>query len=352
MRKLLFILPILLFIACETEEIIPDVESISLDYEQYTMQEGDSTIFLVNFLPDKSRDTVHWESTNLNVAQIDSTGNLKALSRGSSTIIATVGEFKAYCSLTVTREDLPYALIWSDEFEGSILDDSKWNIETGGLGWGNQELQNYTGRSENLRLENGYLIIEARKEQYESNNYTSARINTKSKFDFTYGKVEARISLPSGLGTWPAFWMMGSNITIVRWPLCGEVDIMEHAGRWPSDIIHAVHTFDKNGSKGNNWYSRKTISEAENTFHTFGIEWEERYNEGDDCINFYIDGVKTATIWETHVGSTAKNWPFNADFFLLLNLAIGGTMGGTVDDAIFNSPVKLQVDYVRVYQRK
>lgn len=345
-------LPILLFLACDPEEIIPPVESIGLQTEQLSMEEGDSINFEVLFNPINSWDTVVWESTNEKVAIIDSLGKLNALSRGTATIIATVGDLKAYCSLTVTREDLPYSLIWSEEFNESSLDLTKWNIETGGLGWGNQELQNYTGRPENLRLENGFLIIEALKEQYEANNYTSARINTKDKFDFTYGKVEARISLPSGQGTWPAFWMMGSNISYVRWPLCGEVDIMEHAGRWPSDIIHAVHTYDKNGAKGNNWYSRKVISEAENTFHTFGVEWEERYNEGDDCINFYIDGVKTATIWEPHVDSTVKNWPFNQDFFFLFNLAIGGTMGGTVDDAIFNAPVKLQVDYLRVYQRQ
>lgn len=352
MKILLYILPILLFFACEPEEIIPPVESISLEYEQLSMKEGDSLQLEVIFKPVKSWDTVRWESTNTNVAVVDSLGNINAISRGTATLVASVGDLKAFCSLVVTREDLPYSLIWSDEFDGTDLDPTKWNVETGGLGWGNQELQNYTNRSENLRLENGLLIIEALKEQYGTNNYTSARINTKAKFDFSYGKVEARISLPSGQGTWPAFWMMGANISVVRWPLCGEVDIMEHAGRWPSDIIHAVHTYDKNGSKGNNWYSRKAISDAENTFHTFGIEWEERYNEGDDCIRFYVDGVNTATIWEPHVDSTVKNWPFNSDFFLLLNLAIGGSMGGTVDDAIFNSAVKLQVDYVRVYQRK
>jgi beta-glucanase (GH16 family) len=117
-------------------------------------------------------------------------------------------------------------------------------------------------------------------------------------------------------------------------------------------LSHAVHTSEKNGSKGNNWSARKYLDGLESNYHTYAIEWEKAYSDGDDCINFFIDGVKTATIWEQHVNSSVTNWPFNSDFFIILNLAIGGTMGGTIDDTIFNSPVLMKVDYVRVYQRK
>ena len=204
-----------------------------------------------------------------------------------------------------------------------------------------------------MRFENGSLVIEAKKEDYQGSNYTSARINSLNKFAFTYGKIEARISLPVGKGTWPAFWMMGANINLAHWPLCGEIDILEHVGSQPTMISHATHTSEKNGSKGNNWYNRQYITAGvENSFHTYAIEWEKKYSEGDDNMSFYIDGVKSVTIWEPHINATMQQWPFNNDFFVIFNLAMGGTMGGTIDDAIFSNPILMKVDYVRVYQRK
>ena len=345
---------VLIFSSCKTEDpvIIPDVQKIVFDKTELTLTEGDSVALAVTFEPEGATEALIWTSSNEKVATVSADGKIKALSRGFALIKATGDSLYTSCSVTVTRTDLPYQLVWSEEFDGTTLDLTKWNIETGDGGWGNNKKQYYTNRSENLRLEDGSLIIEARKEVYQSNNYTSARINSRDKVAYTYGKIEARISLPSGKGTWPAFWMMGSNITSARWPLCGEIDIMEHVGSKPTMISHATHTTEKNGSKGNNWYFQKTVADVENNYHTYAIEWEKQFNEGDDCISFYIDGVKSTTIWEPHVNATVQQWPFKANFYVLLNLAIGGNMGGTIDDAIFNNPVIMKVDYVRIYQRK
>lgn len=350
--KLVWLIPaIVLFMGCKPDDVKPSVVNILLADPVLSLNEGDSVTMEVIFEPVGSSETITWTSSNPKVAIVSSTGKVKALSRGFALIKAQATSLSATCELTVTRTDLPYTLVWSDEFEGTSLNTNVWNIETGGNGWGNQEKQFYTGRTENLRVENGNLLIEARKETYQSNNYTSARINTQNKKAFKYGKIEARISLPTGKGTWPAFWMLGANYATARWPLCGEIDIMEHTGSQSSTIIHAVHTAEKNGSKGNNWSFRKTVGAVEGEFHTYAIEWEERANEGDDNISFYIDGIKSATIWEPHVNPTVQQWPFNQDFFIILNIALGGTMGGTIDDGMFANPVLMKVDYVRVYQR-
>lgn len=349
---LFFILISATFVSCK--KVIPDVPvtAVTFDKSELSMAEGDSTVLFTTLVPtDAKPKTTVWSSSNEKVATVVN-GKIKALLRGTALIKIEIDTFiTAFCNVTVTRTDLPYKLVWSDEFEGSSLDLTRWNYETGGGGWGNQEKQYYTSRPENIRLENGSLVIEAKKEVYQSNNYTSARINTRDKATFTYGKIEARISLPSGKGTWPAFWMLGANLTSARWPLCGEIDIMEHVGSQPTMISHAVHTSEKNGSKGNNWYNRQTRNNVEGEFHTYAIEWEKDFNEGDDCISFYIDDVKSATVWEPHVNATIQQWPFNAGFFCILNLALGGTMGGTIDDTIFNNPTLMKVDYVRVYQR-
>lgn len=343
---------LIFMVSCKPNEPEIKADGIKLNKDSLTISAGDSTVLIPAVSPSGAKPKMVWTSSNEKVVTV-SDGKIKALARGSATIkVIADSVFSATCAVVVNQVDLPYQLVWFDEFDGTTLDQTKWSFETGGGGWGNQEKEYYTNRSNNLRVENGNLVIEALKETYQTSSYTSARINTRDKFSFAYGKIEARISLPSGKGTWPAFWMMGSSITYSRWPLCGEIDIMEHIGSDPTMTSHAVHTYEMNGSKGNNWYSRKYSANMENSFHTYGIEWEQKYNEGDDCMSFYVDGVKSATIWEPHVNSTTKNWPFKSDFFVLLNLAIGGTMGGTVDDNIFAGPVQMKVDYVRVYQRK
>ena len=228
-----------------------------------------------------------------------------------------------------------------------------WNIEVNGNGGGNQEKQYYTDRPENLRVEEGNLVIEARKEEYNNRKYTSARINSRNKKYFKYGKIEARIMFPKGGGTWPAFWMMGNDYPQSNWPKCGEIDIIEHVGNQPRMASFAVHTPNKNGSRGNNWSMRSYMDGLEENYHVYGIEWLEDDFNGMDRIYFTIDGERLAMTQEEaeHVDDNYY-WPFNKDYFIILNLAIGGTMGGNVDDAIFASPVLMKVDWVRVWQRQ
>lgn len=352
-KVLFYLLVLACIVACKVEEPLKPIESIAFNKTEVTMTAGDSINMELVLTPVNSIATkTEWKSSNEKVITVTN-GKIKALARGTAQVEVEVDDFfTAKCLITVTKTDIPYTLVWNDEFDGTLLDQTKWSYETGGNGWGNNEKQYYTNRTENLRLENGSLVIEAKKEVYQTNNYTSARIITRDKAAFSYGKLEARISLPAGAGTWPAFWTLGSNIGVARWPLCGEIDIMEHIGSQPTMISHATHTSEKNGSRGNNWYNRQTRADVEGNYHTYAIEWEEKFNEGDDCISFYIDGVKSTTVWEPHVNATIQQWPFKLDQFLILNLALGGNMGGTIDDTIFNNPILMKVDYVRVYQRK
>lgn len=239
-----------------------------------------------------------------------------------------------------------YKLVWSDEFDGSKLDLTKWNYDTG-TGFGNQEKQFCTDREKNIKVEDGNLVITAFKENYNGASYTSGRITTKKKGFITYGKVEARISLPSGKGTWPAFWMLPE---VGSWPKYGEIDIMEHVGFEPTMISHAVHTQNRNGMRGNNWHNRQYPGNVEGEFNVYTLEWLEKFDDGDDCMIFSINGKESSRIYQS--SQDVDNWPFNRDFHVILNLAIGGTWGGAIDDAIFNNPVQMKVDYVRMYQKK
>lgn len=260
------------------------------------------------------------------------------------------------CSKSKDVKPKEYQLVWSDEFDGSALDLTKWNYSTGS-GFGNQEKQYCTeNRQENVRVEGGNLIITALKEAYTppglstTYDYTSGRLTSKGKGFIKYGKVETRISLPSGRGTWPAFWMLPE---VGSWPKYGEIDIMEHVGSDPTMISHAVHTQNKNGSNGTPWQNKQYINGIEGEFHIYGVEWLEDADDGDDCIIFTIDGKESARVYQGLDDINA--WPFTRDFYVILNLSLGGTWGGTIDDSIFNnpdSPVQMKVDYVRMYQKK
>ena len=172
---------------------------------------------------------------------------------------------------------------------------------------------------------------------------------SKDKKKFLYGKMEARIKFPGGKGTWPAFWMMGNTGS---WPACGEIDIIEHIGSQPTRASFALHTPDKNGTKGNNWSSVKFFEESlADDFHIYGVEWAQEEKDGKDVIRFFVDGVQYAEVWEQQIGDRGS-WPFDREHFFILNVAVGGNMGGTVDDAIFNEKRIMYVDYVRVYQRQ
>lgn len=249
--------------------------------------------------------------------------------------------FNLVLTWSMTGQTPNYQLVFSEDFDSTALNLNKWNISTGYAP--NQEKQYYTNGN-NIRVENGQLIITGKKENAVADrNYTSGKITSKGKGFIKYGKVEASISVPAGRGTWPAFWMMPENNIYGTWPRSGEIDIMEHIGSDPRMTSHAVHTYYKNGSLGNNWYNRQYKDSMENKFHVYALEWDA------DMMKFYIDGVKSTSLYRNFT-EDYRGWPFDHEFYVILNLAIGGTMGGTIDDAIFNNPVELKVDYVRMYQ--
>ena len=235
-----------------------------------------------------------------------------------------------------------YLLVWSDEFEmPGAPDNSKWtyDIGTGQDGWGNQELQYYTDRSENVIIEDGMLKIIAKRENYEGSNFTSTRLKTQGLYNFTYGKVEIRAKLPAGGGTWPAFWLLGSDIDQVGWPACGEIDIMEQTGGDKGKVSAALHSPASFGATEN---FRETVLEtATEEFHVYGMEWT------NGAITFSIDGSDFYNFSPSQ--KNASTWPFSKPFFIILNIAMGGTLGGTVPGDFTEST--MEIDYVRVYQQ-
>jgi beta-glucanase (GH16 family) len=235
-------------------------------------------------------------------------------------------------------------LVWNDEFDYTGLPDTtKWTAETGGHGWGNNELQYYTtGRKENARVENGILTIEARKESMDSMNYTSARLITKNKGDWQYGKIEVKAKLPKGLGTWPAIWMLGSS-TPLHWPDDGEIDIMEHVG-YNHGFVHAsIHSKKFNHIIGTQKTDTIQVKDCSENFHVYSIEWNK------DSVKAAVDGNHYFHF--ANDGSGYEAWPFDNKMYLLLNIAVGGNWGGQkgVDSTIW--PQKMEIDYVRVYQQ-
>ena len=237
-----------------------------------------------------------------------------------------------------------WKLVWSDEFNyAGLPDSSKWNYDAGGNGWGNNEKEFYTEKdTSNALVKNGVLSIVARKEMKSTNEYTSARLLTKGKAEWKYGRIEINAKLPEGRGLWPAGWMLGSNSDKTGWPECGEIDIMEHVGFKKDSIFGTVHTGAYNHVKGTQKGVVIFIENPYTRFHTFAIEWTP------EKIDFLLDGEKYYQFLNEHK-SSAK-WPFDQPFFLILNLAIGGGLGGQkgIDDSIF--PATYEIDYVRVYQ--
>jgi beta-glucanase (GH16 family) len=232
-------------------------------------------------------------------------------------------------------------LVWADEFDtDGSPSSSKWtyDIGVGSGGWGNNESQFYTNRADNVKIENGLLKITAKKESFSGSSYTSTRLKTQGKYSFTYGKVEVRAKLPQSAGTWPAIWMLGNNITTVGWPSCGEIDIMEQTGANKLKTSCALHTPSSFGNTVN--VAEKSVVTATSEFHVYGVNWTP------EKMDFSIDGV----VFYTYNPSSkdANNWPFTADQFLILNVAMGGTLGGTIPSNFTEST--MEIDYVRVYQ--
>jgi beta-glucanase (GH16 family) len=235
--------------------------------------------------------------------------------------------------------------VWQDEFDYTgEPDQKKWGYDLGGNGWGNNEKQNYTNSRDNSRVAEGKLTSEAR---YENNAYTSARLVTKKKADFTYGRFVIKAKIPQGIGSWPAIWMLATdqNYGTNYWPDNGEIDIMEHVGFDPK-IVHAnIHTKAFNHSIGTNKGNKTSVMDPFGQFHEYICEWTP--NE----IKFFIDAEPLFTFPKS-AGAGFEQWPFNKPFHLLLNIAVGGNWGGQkgIDDKIF--PIKMEVDYVRVYAVK
>jgi hypothetical protein len=230
-----------------------------------------------------------------------------------------------------------YSLVWSDEFSNKTINDTNWTFETGNNnGWGNHELEYYTGRSQNVFVSQGNLILEARVETFASSNFTSTRMITKGKRSFTLGRVDIRAMLPQGKGIWPALWLLGSNIDAVGWPSCGEIDMVELLGQQPNKIYGTLHWGPTHQSYGTN-YSLGSGAFAD-SFHVFSMIWKA------NSIEMLIDDVSYFTM-DTSKGGL----PFNADFFFIFNIAVGGDWPGAPDaSTIF--PQRMVVDYIRVFQ--
>nr|WP_315213467.1 glycoside hydrolase family 16 protein [uncultured Flavobacterium sp.] len=230
-------------------------------------------------------------------------------------------------------------LVWEENFSEPVLNESVWNFELGDgcpnlCGWGNNERQVYT--TKNHEIKKGNLIIHAKK---EGNSYTSTKITTKDKKIFQYGRMEARAKLPVGHGIWPAFWMLGQNISQVGWPKSGEIDILEYIGREPHMVFTTLHTQD---SHGNTINTKKTsFPNIEEGFHVFALDWTK------DKMDFFVDDILVYT-FQPEI-KNENTWPFDKPFYFILNVAIGGNFGGpAVDDKVF--PQDFIVDYIKVYQ--
>jgi beta-glucanase (GH16 family) len=253
------------------------------------------------------------------------------------TVVAKSANGVTATKSTVVSVTTTLSLVWSDEFDAATPgapDPTKWGYDLGAGGWGNNESEYYTNRTTNAIVSGGTLKITALKESFSGSNYTSARLLSKGKFSFKYGKAEISAKLPAAAGTWPAIWMLGENFSSAGWPACGEIDIMEHIGNSINKIYGTLHYPGRSG--GNADGATTMISNATTAFHKYTLEWT------DVSIKISVDDIPYYTF------SNSSTTPFNQNFFFILNVAMGGNLGGTIDPA-FTSGV-MEVDYVRVYQ--
>lgn len=252
----------------------------------------------------------------------------------------------------VEQQTETWRLVWADEFEAEGRPDpEKWSYDSGGEGGGNEELQYYTkNRPANARIQNGRLVIEARNERWKGHYYTSARLVTEGKGDWTYGRFEIRARLPSGRGTWPAIWMLPSQEKHggEHWLDNGEIDIMEHVGHAPDTVHTTVHTRAYNAVKGNQRESKVHVPDARSGFNVYALEWTPTEIRGyvNNRQHFSYENLRRSDLEADY-----RQWPFDQPFHLVINLAVGGTWGGAegIDPSIW--PQRLEIDYVRVYER-
>lgn len=253
--------------------------------------------------------------------------------------------FLSFETFALSQSNHPAVLIWADEFDQEGLPNPKhWSYDLGDHGWGNNELQFYSKENlKNSRVERGVLIIEAHQDISRTKGYSSARLVSKGKAAWKYGYIEIRAKLPLGTGTWPAIWMLPEENTFGSWPKSGEIDIMEHVGFDPSVVHGTVHTEAFNHTKKTQKGAQKKVDTFSEEFHTYAIDWKA------EKIDFFIDGEFYFTFENS--GKDFREWPFDHPFHLVLNLAIGGNWGGQkgVDPKIW--PQRMEVDYVRVYDK-
>lgn len=273
-------------------------------------------------------------------------------SLGSFSGTGTIVNDDTRVPFTNTGYDAPtsypgFNLAWADEFNNSSLDANSWTVETGDgcpnlCGWGNNELEYYTGRPENIFFQDGKLIIEARKENFSGKNYTSSKIVSRGKKVFKYGRIDIRARLPKGKGIWPALWMLPQNNVFGGWPTSGEIDIMELVGHEPNKVYGTLHYGPGPGSMNiSRSYSLSGGSIFNDEFHVFSLEWKM------DQLKIYVDNNLYSTVNKPDIGSAT--WPFNEQFFFIFNLAVGGNWPGNPDATTY-LPQWLIVDYIRVYQ--
>lgn len=266
-------------------------------------------------------------------------------------LLTTTPQFVGHSHSTTPAQQSrgKWQLVWADEFDYTGLPNpAKWSYDVGGHGWGNKELQYYTARrKENARVENGSLVIEARRENWQNREYTSARLVSRANGDWTYGRFEVRAKLPAGKGVWPAIWMLPTVPAYGGWPNSGEIDIMEQVGFEPQMVHASVHTKAYHHSIGTHKTAKTTVPTGTTKFNVYAVEWTHEEIRG------YVNDQHYFTFKnERRINSSAdyKQWPFDQPFHLLLNIAVGGTWGGArgVDQTIW--PQRMEIDYVRVYQ--
>jgi beta-glucanase (GH16 family) len=259
--------------------------------------------------------------------------------------IATAAAIALIAAFQIQAENVPepagWKLDWHDEFDGPEIEPANWTYDLGGGGWGNGEYEAYTRRPENARIEGGQLMIEVRHEYFQGQYYSSARLKTQGLRTFEYGRIEARIKLPSGAGLWPAFWLLGSDIGTRGWPACGEIDVMEYVGRDPSSLYGTAHGPGYSGAGGLGGKLR-VEGDLAGDYHVFAVEWEP------ESIRWFCDGKEYFALSPDSLGG--RKWVFDHPFFVILNLAVGGGFAGNVaPDTSF--PARMLVDYVRAYRK-
>ena len=304
-----------------------------------TMPNGDGT-GVVNFTVSANNAKEYKMSVDGEILT-STTGNFTYTFKQSGTnnhtvyVFAYNGDKFISGTTIVTVYVIPKAVFFDEFSVDGAPDSSKWGYDLGNNnGWGNNEAQYYTNRTQNAVVSNGTLKINLIKEAYQGYNYTSARLLSKGKYSMKYGKVEIRAKIPSGGGTWPALWMLGDNIDSVGWPACGEIDIMEHVGNQLNRIFGTLHYPGRSG--GNADGASVMISNATTEFHIYSMEWNA------STIKIYVDNQLFFTY------NNNANSPFNQNFFFIMNVAMGGNFGGTIDPNVTNAT--MEVDYIRVYQ--